>query len=127
MANYTVDTKMTTTKIKATIKDEILEVIIEALKDKYGEDNVAFCRVGEKAKNTEKNILAVRAATVDVDGVEVDACVGIEVSGKDFVERKTKSKIFYPFNFDEAAQKYEDWVEKKEKIRQSKIKADSED
>jgi hypothetical protein len=120
MADYTVDTKMTTTKIKAAIKDEILEVIIEALKDKYGEDNVAFCRVGEKVKNTEKNILAVRAATVDVDGVEVDACAGIEVSGKDFVERKTKSKIFYPFNFDEAAQKYEDWAEKKAEIKAKK-------
>lgn len=127
MADYTVDQKTTPNKIKTEVKAAAVEKIMEALGSIYGEDNVAIVRVGSKEKNSEKNIIAVKANTAEVNGVEVDICLGIEISAKDFVERKTKSKTFYPFNFEDAKAKYEAWWEKKEEIRQSKIKADSED
>lgn len=127
MADYIVDQKTTPNKIKTEVKAAAVEKIMEALGTIYGEDNVAIVRVGSKEKNSEKNIIAVKASTAEVDGVEVDICLGIEISAKDFVERKTKSKTFYPFNFEDAKAKYEAWWEKKEEIRQSKIKADSED
>lgn len=127
MANYIVNQKTTPNKIKAEVKAAEVEKIMEALNTIYGKDNVSIVRVGSKEKNSEKNIIAVRANTAEVNGAEVDVCLGIEITAKDFVERKTKSKTFYPFNFEGAKAKYEAWWEKKEEIRQSKIKADSED
>lgn len=114
MADFTISKDMTAKGAKDATKAEVYnEVIWNALVAAYGEDNVRWVRTG--SATSPKNEIAVRAKTVDVgDGFETAICVTVSAAAKDFSERKTDKKGTIPaFDFDAAAQRYDDYLEEK--------------
>ena len=115
MADFTISKDMTAKGAKDATKAEVYnEVIWNALVAAYGEDNVRWVRTG--SATSPKNEIAVRAKTVDVgDGFETAVCVTVSAAAKDFSERKTDKKGTIPaFDFDAAAQRYDDYLIEKE-------------
>lgn len=106
-----INTTYTTAKAKADAKNAVNDVIFAALVNEYGEDNVAYVRT--ETTTGGSNFIAVIAETLLVDGQEVPQVVGISASGKDPVDRETKTKVYAAFDFYGAKDRYEKWVEKK--------------
>ena len=87
MMDYTVTTEMTMTKVKAAMKATVIEDVISFLREKYGDDNVAMVR--DKKKNT----IGVRIGNIKDGTGEHEGCVTIDVSAKEYTNRKTPIKV----------------------------------
>lgn len=105
--NYNYDGTKSDSQIKSLARREVEAVITKALIEAYGKDNVA------PVKDNGGNRIAARIGKVhlrefsgvapELENKRVDLCVTIGVSSKDFIERKTKTKTYEPFNFNVAA------------------------
>lgn len=114
MMDYTVTTEMTMTKVKAAMKATVMEEVISFLREKYGDDNVAMVR--DKKKNT----IGVRIGNIKDGTGEHEGCVTIDVSAKEYTNRKTASKSYEMFDFDKTKKEYDDYlVEKNTKTKKS--------
>ena len=110
---HTMDKQNTQTTIKAAVRNEVIDFIIEALKGQYGEDAVFWTRT-EGA--SPKNELIVEASEVDVDGNVVPIFASVSVSAKAFAESVGPKKTTPAWDSVAAKQRYEDYiVEKAEK------------
>lgn len=135
MANYTITKDTGITKISASAKTEVSEVITKALTDAYGVENVAMVRTGG---TSPVNVLAVRVGTLtDIEGFTHDLCVTLDTTVKSYKEKVTKRYTVEAFDFETCKEAYEDYLTEKaavkaeaeakkaEKIAKSKAKATS--
>ena len=114
MAKYVINKENTTTNVKNAVRKEVMDVVIEALKSTYGEENVFFVRTG--TATSPKTELAVVTGYAEVDGAEVPVCATVNASAKDAVRREGNKRSYEAFDVWEAKSKYEDYlVEKEEK------------
>lgn len=115
MANYVIDSNYTVTKAKADAKAEVIETILAALAEKYGETETRMVRVGGESKSNE---IGVVVGTATVNGDEVPVCVTVNASAKDFVERTSaKGRIYPVFDFTSAADAYDNWVTERAAVK----------
>ena len=112
MMNFTENKDYSASVIKNEIKNVVIENIMNALRDIDGDENVGMGRLG--TSTSKKNEIVVRAAMVDVNGVEVPACVTISVTAKPYTDSPATAKRKYTaFDFDAAIAEYEDYIEQK--------------
>lgn len=113
MANYTITKDFGTGKANTQAKAELTEVIMNALAEYYGTENVAMVRT---RTSTQTNEIGVRIGTLtDIDGFEYDFCATVNPTVKGFKEKITKRYTVAPFEFETAKQAYIDYVDEKEK------------
>lgn len=101
----------TVTKIKGDVKQEVIEFIMESLREKYGEDSVAMVRTGNSTSKT--NEIGVIIDTADNNGDENPICVTINPTVKEFANRKTDKRTYVPFDFAAAKDAYITYLEDK--------------
>lgn len=111
MTNYTITKENGITKISASAKSEVNEVITKALADAFGSENVAMARTGG---SSPVNCLAIRVGTLtDESGFEHDLCVTVDTTVKSYKERATKRYTVEAFDFETAVVCYEDYLTEK--------------
>ena len=82
MTNYTITNDNGITKISASAKSEVNEVITKALADAFGSENVAMVRT---SGSSPVNCLAIRVGTLtDESGFEHDLCVTVDTTVKSY-------------------------------------------
>lgn len=111
---YTVSKDNTVTKIKAEVKAEVTEVLMAALRERYGTENVAMVRTGKTSKTNE---IAFRVDEATGEDGEVNSVVvTINPSVKEFSNHTSdKGKVYVPFDFLAANAEYESYIEDKER------------
>ena len=108
MTNYTITKENGITKISASAKSEVNEVITKALADAFGSENVATVRTGG---SSPVNCLAIRVGTItDESGFEHDLCVTVDTTVKSYKDRVTKRYTVEAFDFETAIVCYEDYL-----------------
>ena len=111
MANYTITKENGITKISASAKSEVNEIITKALTDAYGNDNVAMVRTGG---SSPVNCLAIRVGTLtDESGFEHDLCVTVDTTVKSYKDKVTKRYTVEAFDFETAVACYENYLAEK--------------
>lgn len=109
---FTISRDMTSNKIKTEVKATVIEFLIEALREKYGEDSVKMIRTGNSSKVNEIGFIFDEATSED--GEVNSIVVSLNPSVKEFSNHTSdKGKVFVPFDFLAAAADYDDWVEEK--------------
>ena len=124
MENIIITKDFGTGKANAQAKAELTKIIMDALTQAFGEDNVAMVRTGG---STQVNEVGVRMGTItDMNGYEYDFCATINPTIKGFKERVTKRYTVEAFDFETAKTCYENDVATKaaEKETKDKAKAD---
>lgn len=118
---YTVDKVNTITKVKADVKATISEFLVAALREKFGDDSVKMVRTGKSTKTNE--ICVVVDEVTNEDGTVEKVCVTLNPSVKEFTNRTSeKGKVYIPFDFDAAAQEFDEYLSDKE-IKAAEAKA----
>ena len=111
MTNYTITKDNGITKISASAKSEVNEVITKALADAFGSENVAMVRTGG---SSPVNCLAIRVGTLtDESGFEHDLCVTVDTTVKSYKDRVTKRYTVEGFDFETAIACYENYLTEK--------------
>ena len=108
MADYVVTKDCTVSKIKTEVKDDIVNKVFQLLSDEGYE--VGMVR---SSGESPKNEIGVVVGTVENDGIDIPVCVTINISAKDFIERKTAKKVYPAYDFKENNQIYFNWLEEK--------------
>lgn len=111
MPNYTITNDNGITKISASAKSEVNEVITKALADAFGSENVAMART---SGSSPVNCLAIRVGTLtDESGFEHDLCVTVDTTVKSYKDRVTKRYTVEAFDFETAIACYENYLTEK--------------
>ena len=111
MTNYTITNDNGITKISASAKSEVNEVITKALTDAFGSENVAMVRT---SGSSPVNCLAIRVGTLtDESGFEHDLCVTVDTTVKSYKDRVTKRYTVEAFDFETAIACYENYLAEK--------------
>ena len=111
MTNYTITNDNGITKISASAKSEVNEVITKALADAFGSENVAMVRT---SGSSPVNCLAIRVGTLtDEGGFEHDLCVTVDTTVKSYKDRVTKRYTVEAFDFETAIACYENYLAEK--------------
>ena len=111
MANYTITKDNGITKISASAKSEVNEVITKALTDAFGNENVSMVRTGG---SSPVNCLAIRVGTLtDESGFEHDLCVTVDTTVKSYKDKVTKRYTVEAFDFETAVACYENYLAEK--------------
>jgi predicted RNA-binding protein with RPS1 domain len=110
MENLVLSKEMTISKAKDLARKEVMEVILTALAETYGEDNVGWVRTGE---SSPKNEIGVKVTTVSDNGEIYDLCVTTNSSAKEPMDRSTAKKTYVAFDFAAARQTFNDYIEAK--------------
>ena len=121
MKNIVITKDFGTGKANAQAKVELTEIIINALAQVFGDENVAMVRTGG---STQVNEIGVKIGTItDIDGYEYDFCATINPTIKGFKEKVTKRYTVEAFDFETAKQSYIDDVTAK--IAEKEAKANT--
>ena len=121
MKNIVITKDFGTGKANAQVKVELTEIIINALAQVFGDENVAMVRTGG---STQVNEIGVKIGTItDIDGYEYDFCATINPTIKGFKEKVTKRYTVEAFDFETAKQSYIDDVTAK--IAEKEAKANT--
>ena len=124
MTNIVITKDFGTGKANAQAKAELTEIIMNALAQVFGNENVAMVRTGG---STQVNEIGVKIGTItDIDGYEYDFCATINPTIKGFKEKVTKRYTVEAFDFETAKACYENDVATKaaEKEAKDKVKVD---
>ena len=124
MENIIITKDFGTGKANAQAKAELTEIIINALAQVFGDENVAMVRTGG---STQVNEIGVKIGTItDIEGYEYDFCATINPTIKGFKEKVTKRYTVEAFDFETVKQSYIDDVAAKtvEKEAKANIKAE---
>lgn len=129
MMNVTITKDFGAGKANAQAKAVLTEIIIKALVEAFGEENVAMVRTGG---TSQVNEIGVRMGTItDADGFSYDFCATVNPTIKGFKERVTKRYTVEAFDFDSVRQAYIDdttaKVEEKEAKAEAKAKKTAKD
>lgn len=109
MMEFKITNTMTNAKIKAQVKAEVTEVIMNALKAAYGDDYVKMVRTGSATSKT--NEIGAVVGTADKNGVVNDICITVGATVKEFETRNTAKKTYVAFDFEAAANEYNEYLE----------------
>lgn len=113
MERFTVSRDCGIGKISATVKEGMINKIMNFLKEEYGQDNVAMVRVGT---SSETNEIGVRVGELIEDGFEYDLCMTVNATVKSHKDKFTKRYTVPAFDFDFCRECYDNYIkEKKEK------------
>ena len=111
MKNIVITKDFGTGKANAQAKAELTEIIINALAQVFGDENVAMVRTGG---STQVNEIGVKIGTItDIDGYEYDFCATINPTIKGFKEKVTKRYTVEAFDFETAIACYENYLAEK--------------
>lgn len=108
MENLVLSKEMTISKAKTLAKEEVMGVILNALVETYGEENVGWVRTG--TGNSQKNEIGVKVTTISDNGEIYDLCVTTNSSAKEPMDRSTAKKTYTAFDFEVARQSYDDYL-----------------
>ena len=97
------------TAVKAQARVSTMEVVVSALKEKFGESNVA------KVGSNEYGVIIGQVQ--DKDGFPQDVVVTIKPTVKEWESRKTAKREYEQFILADVAQAYEMEVKEKEEKR----------
>ena len=104
------------TAVKAQARVSTMEVVVSALKEKFGESNVA------KVGSNEYGVII--GQVIDKDGFTADLTVTVKPTVKEWENRKTDKRTYEQFILADAADAYaievKEKEEKKEKDRQAR-------
>ena len=98
------------TAVKAQARIDVMEVITNALRTAYGEDNVA------KVGSNEYGVII--GQVIDKDGFTADLTVTVKPTVKEWESRKTDKRTFEQFILADAADAYAIEVKKKEEKKE---------
>lgn len=110
--SYTLSKELTNTKIKALAKTDLTEWIINKLKEEFGEDSVAIVRTG--SGQSFSNEIGVIIGSVDVNGTENQLVATLSPTIKEFENRSTAKKVYTAFDFAEAKECYDNYLNSKD-------------
>lgn len=110
MNTFTVTKDFGITKVSAKAKADVNQIIMNALAEAYGEDNVKMVRVGS---STETNLIGVRIGELIEDGFSYELCLTVDSTVKSHKDKVTKRYTVEAFDFDSAVAKYENYIEEK--------------
>ena len=119
MNTFTVTKDFGITKVSAKAKADVNGIIMDALVNAYGQENVKMVRMGS---STETNAIGVRVGELIEDGFSYELCLTVESTVKSHKDKVTKRYTVEAFDFDSAAEKYEKYVD--EKIERERDKAE---
>lgn len=124
MKNIVITKDFGTGKANAQAKAELTEIIINALAQVFGDENVAMVRTGG---STQVNEIGVKIGTItDIDGYEYDFCATINPTIKGFKEKVTKRYTVEAFDFETVKQAYIDDVTAKAAEKEAKANTKAE-
>ena len=124
MENIIITKDFGTGKANAQAKAELTEIIINALAQVFGDENVAMVRTGG---STQVNEIGVKIGTItDIDGYEYDFCATINPTIKGFKEKVTKRYTVEAFDFETVKQSYIDDVAAKTAEKEAKANTKAE-
>ena len=124
MKNIVITKDFGTGKANAQAKAELTEIIINALAQVFGDENVAMVRTGG---STQVNEIGVKIGTItDIDGYEYDFCATINPTIKGFKEKVTKRYTVEAFDFETVKQSYIDDVAAKTVEKEAKANTKAE-
>lgn len=106
------------TAVKAQVRVDVMEVITNALREAYGEDNV------HKVGSNEYAVVA--GVITDKDGFEQEICATIKPTVKEWESRKTAKKTYEKYDIVAEAEAYKIETEEKEEEKAKKAKAKEE-
>ena len=123
--------EMTVTAVKTIAKAQVMEDIMNFLIEKYGEENAKMVRFG--TSTSKKNEIGVRFDSVETEDGEVnDMVVTVNVTAKEPANRKSAKKTYVAFDFDAAADEYDEYIidkntkaAEKAKTKEEKIAKDT--
>lgn len=124
MNTFTVTKDFGITKVSAKAKADVNRIIMNALAEAYGEDNVKMVRVGS---STETNSIGVRVGELIEDGFSYELCLTVESTVKSHKDKVTKRYTVEAFDFDSAAAKYENYIEEKTEKEREKAEKKTKD
>ena len=106
------------TAVKAQVRIDVMEPIIQALREKFGEDSVAKVGTNEYA--------VVVGVINDKDGFPQEVVVTVKPTVKEWESRKTDKRTYTQFILADEAQAYEiETKEKEEKRAEEKAKREA--
>ena len=120
------DFKGKLSEIKEAIRVEAFNSLVEAMKEKYGEENVTI---------TGKSEVATAVLMIETDdGFTVEACVTYSPTVKDYKDRQTAKKYFTEYDREyegsvwqkKVAEDEKEAKEKEEKAKKNKEKVEKE-
>ena len=101
------------TAVKAQARADVMAVIVKALREAYGEDNVA------KVGSNEYGVIV--GQVTDKDGFPQDVVTTLKPTSKEWESRKTDKREYEKYVLADKAQEYEiETKEKKEKKEKEK-------
>lgn len=103
-------------EIKEAIRVEAFDSVVEAMKAKYGEENVTI---------TGKSEVATAVLLIETEeGFTVEACVTFSPTVKDYKERQTAKKFFPEYDREFEGSQWQKKVEEDEKEKAEKEEKD---
>ena len=106
------------TAVKAQARVSTMDVVVSALKEKFGENNVA------KVGSNEYGVII--GEVIDKDGFPQDVVVTVKPTVKEWESRKTDKRTYTQFILADEAQAYEmETKEKEEKRAEEKAKREA--
>ena len=124
MKNIVITKDFGTGKANTQAKAELTEIIMNALAQVFGDENVAMVRSGG---STQVNEIGVKIGTItDIDGYEYDFCATINPTIKGFKEKVTKRYTVEAFDFETVKQSYIDDVAAKTAEKEAKANTKAE-
>lgn len=124
MNTFTVTKDFGITKISAKAKADVNQIIMNALAEAYGEDNVKKVRVGS---STETNSIGVRVGELIEDGFSYELCLTVDSTVKSHKDKVTKRYTVEAFDFDSAVVKYENYIYEKAQAEREKAEKKAKD
>lgn len=124
MNTFTVTKDFGITKVSAKAKADVNRIIMNALAEAYGEDNVKMVRVGS---STETNSIGVRVGELIEDGFSYELCLTVDSTVKSHKDKVTKRYTVEAFDFDSAAAKYENYIDEKAQAERERAEKKTKD
>lgn len=117
------------TTAKATMRDRVNEVIMNALIAEFGE--AGMVRIVSESTGRGENLVGGIVADISEGGGVFDGCVTVKVTVKEWAQRVGTKAVKEPWDYTSAREDYEAWVEEdtakkaeKEATRAAKRAAD---
>lgn len=119
--NVTISKDFGIGKAQAMAKARMTEVIMNALKAEFGEEETRMVRTG--GFSNKVNEIGVKMGTITEDGFEYDFVCTVNPIIKGHKDRKVGRNLVEGTVFDTIVEEYENWV--KENEEKAKIKAEN--
>ena len=103
------------TAVKAQARADVMDVIVNALKAEYGDDNVA------KVGSNEYGVIV--GQVTDKDGFPQDVVTTLKPTVKEWEDRKTDKRVYEKYILSDVAKAYKMEVKEKEEKKEQERKA----